>query len=181
MDGGVLREIVQPKANWVVLPNTIERGAGQSASSQETPDQRLFKYIPLSIAGAYPLLENAITDYIKSPISGVPPRLLEWIVFGLLLLWYAIALHRAFDKKGYTGKQRWRLQFIQTAVSIVAFCVWTYSIKSAIWMHIYNAALAVVLVVIFVLFASFYAPTVDLDEARKANMIAAQPSAPPKA
>jgi hypothetical protein len=180
----VMERFVFPKnvKDWVVLPKIVKPGAGQGASGQETPDQRLLKYIPLSIAGAYPLLENAITDYVKSPIAGVPPGLLEWIVFGLLLLWYALALNRGFYKKGYTGTQRWRLQSIQTAVSWLAFAIWTYSIKSAIWVGIgiYNAALAVVAVVVFVLFASFYAPTVNLDEAQKANMVE-KPVEPPSA
>jgi hypothetical protein len=155
----------------IVRPNIRLAGAGQAAGGQESAQDRLLKYIPLSIAGAYPLLENGIAEYTKAPVAHLPSRWIEWFVFAALLLYYAISLHRAFTKRGIKGKTRVRLQLLQTAVSITAFCVWTYSIKSAIWSDIYNAGLALIFAVLFVLFASNYAPTITPDEAREANLV----------
>jgi hypothetical protein len=75
-----------------------------------------------------------------------------------------IFLHKKFNDAIYRGWTRIRLQGLQTAVSIIAFCIWTYSIKSAIWIDIYNAGLALIATVLFLIFASLYAPTVTPDE-----------------
>jgi len=151
---------------YIVRPKVTLEGAGKAAGGEQTPQDRLMTYIPLSISGVYPLLENGISDYVKTPFHGLSPRSLELVVFGLLLLWYVIFLHRQFNKTPYKGRARAKLQVLQTFVSIVAFCVWTYSIKSAIWTDIYNAGLAVVATAIFVLFASLYVPTVTPDQAQ---------------
>jgi hypothetical protein len=155
----------------IVLPNIRATGAGQAATAPESAQDRLLKYIPLSIAGAYPLLENGVAEYIQSPVGNLSPRWIEWFVFVALLLYYAIILNRAFNKKDIRGKTRVRLQTLQTAISVIAFFIWTYSIKSAIWSDIYNAGLAIIIAVLFVLFAGLYAPTVSLEEAREANLI----------
>jgi len=152
--------------DYIVKPKLDLQGSGKAAGADESPQDRLLKYIPLSIAGAYPLLENGIAEYIKTPVSGISPRAIEWFVFGALLLWYVLFLNQKFSKTVYRGWTRVRLQSLQTGISIVAFCIWTYSIKSAIWADIYNPGLALLATVLFVLFASLYAPTVTPDEAK---------------
>ena len=152
--------------DYIVRPNITLGGAGKAASAQEKPQDRLLKYIPLSIAGAYPILENGIAEYIKTPIGEISPRLIEWLVFAALLVWYGLFLNLKFNKEVYRGWTRFRLQGTQTCVSIVAFAVWTYSIKAAIWSGIYNAGLALIATALFVLFASLYSPTVSPDEAK---------------
>jgi hypothetical protein len=150
--------------DYVVRPN-IAAPAAKAASAQQTAQDRLMTYIPLSISGVYPLLENGIAEYVKSPFEKMSPRLIEWAIFGLLLLWYILFLHKQYNKQAYVKWARAKLQGVQTFVSIVAFVVWTYSIKSAIWADVYNAGLAIVFTAIFVLFASLYAPTVTPDQA----------------
>ena len=152
--------------NYIVEPRIREPGTGKAAGANESPQERLLKYVPLSIAGAYPLLENGIAEYIKTPIGGISPREIAWFVFAALLLWYVLFLNQKFSKTVYRGRTRFRLQGVQTVVSIIAFCVWSYSIKSAIWSDIYNAGLALISTVLFVLFASLYSPTVTPEEAK---------------
>jgi hypothetical protein len=141
------------------------RGVAKAAAAGgDSPQDRLLKYIPLTIAGAYPLLENGIAEYIKTPIAGLAPRWIEWAVFGALILWYLIFLQRKFNQEAYRGWTRLKLQGTQMAVSIIAFCLWTYSVKSAIWTDIYNAGLALILTLMFLLFAGFYTPTVTTND-----------------
>ena len=153
--------------DYIVRPNVSQPGPGKAAASSEQSTQdRLMAYIPLSISGVYPLLENGIAEYIKTPFKDISPRSIELAVFGLLLLWYMLFLHKQYNKVAFKGWVRAKLQGWQTLVSILAFCVWTYSIKSAIWTDIYNAGLAIVVTVIFVLFAGLYVPTVTPDQAK---------------
>src|ERR1700754_2915889 len=124
--------------DYIVRPNIAVKAA-KAASGEQTPQDRLMTYIPLSISGIYPLLENGIAEYIKSPFKNLSPRLIEWAIFGLLLLWYIFFLHKQYNKQPYKKWARAKLQGVQTFVSITAFFVWTYSVKSAIWTDVYNA------------------------------------------
>jgi hypothetical protein len=50
--------------DYIVRPKIRLPGAGKAAGAEESAQDRLLKYIPLSIAGAYPLLENGIAEFI---------------------------------------------------------------------------------------------------------------------
>src|SRR5262245_16604718 len=80
----------------IVQPNVTAVGAGTAAGGPESAQERLIKYIPLDIAGAYPLLENGIAEYVKNPFPKLPASTIIWAVFGLLLLYYVIKLHIQF-------------------------------------------------------------------------------------
>ncbi|MGA8497169.1 MAG: hypothetical protein WB764_16915 [Xanthobacteraceae bacterium] len=168
--------------DYIVRPKIREPGTGKAAAGDEAPQDRLLKYIPLTIAGAYPILENGIAQYITTPVADMSPRFLEWLVFAALILYYVLFLNVKFNATTLQGWTRIRLQTLQTVVSIIAFFVWTYSIKSAIWTGVYNAGLALIVAMLFVLFAGLYAPTVSLDEARAASLLPPEPevSPPPK-
>jgi len=153
--------------DYIVRPRIRLPGAAKAAGGEQPWQDRLIKYIPLNIAGAYPLLENGFEQYLKAPLGGLSPRWIEWSVFGALVFWYVCFLNKQFEKDVYRGWVRVRLQGSQTVVSIIAFCVWTYSIKSAIWIDIYNAGLALLATALFLLFTSLYEPTVTPDEAKR--------------
>jgi hypothetical protein len=151
----------------IVKPRIRQPGAGTAAAStDETWSARLAKYIPLSIAGAYPVLDNALIAYAREPITdfGLTPRALDIIVFAALLGFSTLELHNQYRRSGLRGPSRWRVQLVQTGMMIVAFVLWTYSIKGSIWSGSYNAALSVILDVLFLLAAN-YVPTLTPKEA----------------
>jgi hypothetical protein len=152
--------------DYIVRPKRRVRGAGVAASSGQAPQDRLLAYIPLTIVGAYPILENALAQYGNTPpLPGLSLSCLERIVFALLILYYVLFLNKKYGDQGdYRGWVRVRLQLTQTIVSIAGFFIWTYSIKSAIWADHYNAPLALLASGLFALFGSLYAPTINLNQ-----------------
>ena len=154
----------------IVRPEIVAK-AGAAAAGAEGPQERLIKYIPLDIAGAYPLLQNGVADYVKNPLPKLPAQWIIWAVFGLLLLYYVVKLHFQFTKSGIKGRARLILESQQQLVSIVAFVIWTYSLKSAIWTDVYSAGLALILVVAFLLVASNYKPTISLQTAQEGGVV----------
>lgn len=157
----------------VIKPRISDPHTGRAVSGDEAWSERLVKYIPLPIAGAYPVLENALQSYQKQ--AGlhlpIPTFWLVVIVFWLLVLWSWLDLHKQYNKAGVSGPARWRLEVFQGAVVLVAFAIWTYSIHGLVWGDLYNAGLAMVLVVLFLLFAD-YAPKISPEEAKASGFAA---------
>lgn len=151
----------------VIKPRISDPHTGRAVSGDEAWSERLVKYIPLPIAGAYPVLENALQSYQKQEGMHLPIPTL-WLVravFCVLVLWTLWDLHEQYRKAGVRGPVRWRLEIFQGVVVFVAFAIWTYSIHGLIWGDYYNAGLAVILVVVFLLFAD-RAPKISPDEAK---------------
>lgn len=147
----------------IVLPRRRLRGAGLAASgAAESPQDRLRKYIPLEIAAAYPLLENGLETYVSAPVTGLAPRAVQMLAVAALLLYYALRLHAAFNRSEFRGGVRVRLQTQQTLISVIAFLIWIYDLRSVVWGDWYNAGLALILSALFVLFATLYVPSVDI-------------------
>jgi hypothetical protein len=167
-----MAEVLKPRLSVEGHPD--RRGGRAFAGSGDDYGQRLMKYIPLKVSGLFPILDSALDSYIKDPIAGISPYLLNLFVIILLLLAIVIEVNRAYDRANITGPTRWRIQSIQTVFNIFAFILWTYTVKGGIWDHTNNPALVVILDGLFLLFAQ-YIPDITRDEAQQAGFTVSAP------
>ena len=158
----------------IVRPRIRAKGVGRAAaaSSEDSAHVRLLKYVPVEIAGAFPLLENVVAGYARNQLElfGRSPREVGWIIFCVLLAIFFWRLNEQFAKR-VKGSKRWKLELKQMCISAIAFALWTYSIRSVIWEPIYEPGLALILVVLFLLAVGSQAPQMTPEEAREAGFI----------
>jgi hypothetical protein len=135
-----------------------QRNGGRAVSSSgDDYAQRLLRYIPVPIAGIYPVLDSAIQTYRKSPVTGLPSQFLNEVVFGLFLVAVIVDIHVAYQKKKIHGRLRRQVQATQTVFSLIAFILWSYTVKGQIWNGENNGGLVIILDGFFLLFANYKA------------------------
>jgi len=160
----------------VIRPRIREQAGIAASGAGDDWSGRLLSYIPLTISGAYPVLDNALSAYASTyakpptPDASVSPRTLGVIVFGALIIYSIVELHLEYNKKQLSGYVRKKLQTLQTIVMAAAFMLWTYSIRGSIWGTTYNAALALILCILFMLGTRYLPPMgITLNEARQSG------------
>jgi hypothetical protein len=153
--------------------------AAAGAWSPDDWHDRLMKYVPVEIAGAYPIIENIVSEHTKNgkSIIGFSPLSFAWCIFAILLLLNLGFLHRAYKTRVGPTARAW-LEIPHIIFSTLAFMLWTYAIRSTIWLPLYDADLVLALTIIFGLAAALYTPTVTTQQASESGIIPAA-SPPP--
>lgn len=161
-----MAKVLQPRLR---IEGRLARAGGKAfAGSGDDYAQRLLKYIPLKVSGLFPVLDSALGAYIKDPVAGISPRLVNIFVVFALIVVILIEVHRAYNIEHIIGPTRWRMQLIQSAFNVIAFALWTYTVKGKIWNNTNNPALVIILDGVFLLFAQ-YIPSITLREAEKSG------------
>jgi hypothetical protein len=129
----------------------------------------------ITICPAY--LRLCAAAHKRKSIIGFSPLSFAWCIFAILLLLNLGFLHRAYKTRVGPTARAW-LEIPHIIFSTLAFMLWTYAIRSTIWLPLYDADLVLALTIIFGLAAALYTPTVTTQQASESGIIPAA-SPPP--
>jgi hypothetical protein len=150
----------------------------RKASDGDDYGERLQKYIPLKVSGAFPILDHALESYPQHTIAGISPHLMDILVEVALGVFILVEINQAYARGKLKGWARWRLQIIQSLFNLTAFVLWTYTLKGQIWGGTNNLPVVIILNVLFLLFAA-YAPEISPKEAAEAGEAPTESAAAP--
>lgn len=162
-----MAQVLKPR---IRAKSAAHRGGKAFSSSGDDYGQRLLKYIPLGVSGLFPILDSALADYLRTPVGEISPQQLDQLVLIALAIIVLIEVHRAYQKAGLHGRVRWWLQTVQSVFNLVAFVLWTYTVKGQVWGGTNNAALVVIFDGLFLAFAQ-YLPQITFAEAKQAGLV----------
>lgn len=137
------------------LVRLAPRGA-QFAGAAEKDDfsTRLVKYVPVEVAGPFPIIDNALAQYAQEHRAWV----LSLAVFAILFVANVGYLLQKAKKQYPDPAKRRAALWYQLPFSGLAFLIWTYAINSTIWRPHYNPLLATIVSGIFVLLVGLVTP-----------------------
>jgi len=115
--------------------------------------ERVAKYVPAEVIAAYLAIVSITEGTSEAATHGRYAGLMFALAFGLIITPFYL-------KKLAEPGEPWCKQ---SAVSIIAFIVWTYSMKG-IWMewwHVYYSGVAGIALIVFSVLSGFYVPEVS--------------------
>ncbi len=160
--------------NRLIQPR-IEGPQAAAAASADDWHERIVKYVPVEIASTYPVVENLIQGFLNKgqSVLGFQPSIFAWLIFIIFLILNFCYLRRTYKKK-IGNPARKKIMVPHLIFSSVAFVLWTYVIRSAIWLPWFDAGLSIIFTIIFILVAGIYQPVITTDEAKESGLTSPQ-------
>jgi hypothetical protein len=132
--------------------------AGGGGSNQDDFSTRLAKYVPIEIAGPFPIIDKALAQAPKDTLP-ISLTTLVWTVFVILFLLNIGYLVRKARQQYPDSALRQTALWYQLPFSCGAFLVWTYAIDSTIWHQWYSPLFAAIFSGLFAVAAGLITPS----------------------